>query len=324
MHPIDFAAGLALRGLPHGKRVFVDGWGNSELVDLMDITSAGPPAPVEVTWERSWTDGAVHLRHGAFPSPVRHLPAAASTAFVVAVEPPEPTSRVCVLLPAWNDEGYTTRRRLADHLARHGIASLVLEAALYGSRRVLSRGTPMRTVADMALMSRTVVEEGRSLVSWLSSQGLDAGIAGYSMGGSLAANVGATLDFSLALAPLAAAHAPDAVFVDGVLASSVAWEALGADGRAALRERLGKPSPLRVAPTPPTTTAVLVAATRDGFVPAAATEALHRHWPGSELRRVRAGHATLLWRRMDVLAQAIVDSFARAYGGQVGSTDSAP
>ncbi len=238
----------------------------------------------------------------------------------MAVEPAAATAeRRCVLLPAWNDEGYLTRRKLAERLADYGIGALILEAPLYGSRRIKARGTPIRTVSDFAVMTRGIVEEGRSLTWWAVQHSQLGGVAGYSMGGSLAAAVGASLDCSFALAPLAAAHAPDAVFVDGVLRAAIAWDALGRDARDRLRVTLAMPSVLRIAPTPATSTAVLVGASRDGFVPPAATQAVHDHWPGSELRWVRAGHATLLWRHLDVLAAAIAASFDRVAASAGGA-----
>jgi alpha-beta hydrolase superfamily lysophospholipase len=219
------------------------------------------------------------------------------------------------VLPAWNDEGYSTRLRFASRLAAAGIGSYLLEAPFYGRRRAAPGGSPVRTVADFALLSRSVVEEGRALVAGLAAGGRPVGVAGYSMGGSLAATVGATLDLPMAIAPLAAAHAPAAVFTEGVIRNAVAWDALGRGGRGRLAEVLLRPSLLRVPPTVSTRHAVLVAATGDGFVSPGVTEAIHAHWPGSELRWVRAGHATLLWRRIDVLVGAIVDAFARSKAG---------
>jgi dienelactone hydrolase len=302
MHPIDFGAGIALRFLPGSKRVFSAGWGAPELLELLDITQAGPPPEFEVRWERSWDDHGLHLRHGRFDSPVAGLPHAAAAAFVSSVAPAGGTDRWCVLLPAWNDEGYTTRRKFAHRLAAAGVGALMLEAAMYGQRRPFHGGTPIKTVADFALMTRTIVEEGRGLVDWLHRAGATAGVAGYSMGGSLAATVGATIPYPIALAPLVCS---------GAISKSVAWDALGADGRVRLADQLMRPSVVRLAPTPATKTAVLVGATGDGFVPPEATEAIHQHWPGAEMRWIRRGHASLLWWGIDELTDAIVRSFER-------------
>jgi alpha-beta hydrolase superfamily lysophospholipase len=311
MHPIDFGAGVAVRFLPKSKRVFADGWGDLGLLELLEITDVGPPPEIYVEWERSWHEHGVAVRHGRFGSPVAALPLAADDAFVLEVRPLGHVARMCVLLPAWNDEGFRTRRKIAEGLCRRGIGALMLEAPLYGTRRLAHGGSPIRTVADFALMTRSVVQEGRSLVAWLRRQGMAPGVAGFSMGGSLAATVGATMPYPIALAPLAAAHAPNSVFVAGVLRSSVAWEALGPSGAIRLFDELSRPSVLRIDPGPATTTAVLVGATRDGFVPAEATEAIHSHWPGADMRWIDAGHATLLWRHLKALVAAIGDAFDR-------------
>jgi hypothetical protein len=311
MHPIDRGAGLALRFLPSDKRVFSQGWGDAATIELVDITAAGPPASIDVEWGRPDTSGALVQTDGRFAAPLTGLPDAAQQGHVLHVAPHGDAMGTCVLLPAWNDEGYGTRLRFATRLAARGLASYVLEAPFYGHRRSAPGGSPVRTVADFALLTRSIVEEGRSLVAGLARTGAPTGVAGYSMGGSLAATVGATLDLPIAVAPLAAAHAPSSVFSEGVLSNGVAWDALEPEGRTRLTEVLLGPSLLRIDPTPATRTAVLVGATRDGFVTPPVTKAIHDHWPGSELRWVRAGHATLLWWHIDDLVQAIADSFAR-------------
>ncbi len=312
MHPIDRGAGLVLRFLPSAKRVFSQGWGDAGTMELVDITAAGPPPAIDVDWGRTDTGGAFAQREGRFAAPIAGLPEVAREGHVLHVAPHGDAVGTCVLLPAWNDEGYRTRLRFATRLASRGLASYVLEAPFYGHRRLAPGGSPVRTVADFALLTRSIVEEGRGLVAGLARTGAPTGVAGYSMGGSLAATVGATLDLPIAVAPLAAAYAPSSVFSEGVLSKGVAWDALEPGGRRRLAEVLLGPSLLRIDPTPATRTAVLVGATHDGFVTPPVTQAIHDHWPGSELRWVRAGHATLLWWHIDDLVQAIVDSFARA------------
>jgi hypothetical protein len=59
---------------------------------------------------------------------------------------------------------------------------------------------------------------------------------------------------------------------------------------------------------------VLLAGTRDGFVPTSAVQAIHRHWAGSKMRWVNAGHATLLFTKRDLMVETIVESFDRLEG----------
>jgi pimeloyl-ACP methyl ester carboxylesterase len=138
------------------------------------------------------------------------------------------------------------------------------------------------------------------------------GVSGYSMGGNISALIGAAAGFPVAMAPLAASHSPGPVFLDGVISHGIQWDALGGrDQEPLLREALSSVSVLGLPAPPWSGAAVLVAGRSDGFIPRTAIERLHRHWPGSELRWRRGGHATLLWRQRPVLAGAIADSFER-------------
>jgi len=82
-----------------------------------------------------------------------------------------------------------------------------------------------------------------------------------------------------------------------------------------IADTLGAASALNFPPPPHASYAVLAAPTADGYIPRHAFEALHAHWPGSELRWIKGGHASvLLWRKRE-LAQAIADSFERLRRG---------
>ena len=128
------------------------------------------------------------------------------------------------------------------------------------------------------------------------------------MGGSLAAMVMATAPSPIRAAPLAASYSPAPVFVTSALSGAVEWRALGEGGRDQLFRVLST-ADVRDFPAPPLADcAVLVGAEGDGYVPRDATEAIHHHWPGSQMRWVNAGHATLLFRHKDVLVEAIADA----------------
>ena len=315
MHLIDRGAGVVLRFLGDHERVFRDGWGDSDLLSHIDLARVTPPAAIEIEWDMPRRSDRLVLTNGRFVSPVKCLPEAARQAQVRLVKPSKAARRVCVLLPAWNDEGYATRMRLAKRLAAAGVASILLEAAFYGQRRVDRTGSPIRTVSDFALLSRSVVDEGRAIVSHLVEQGRLAGVSGYSMGGSLAAVVAATVEVPLAVTLLAASYSPHVVFLHGVLRDAVAWKALEPGGRERLADVLETGSVLSVPPSPATRRAVIVAARGDGFVPAESSLAIHHHWPGSEMQWVNGGHASLLWTRPGVLAEAMVHGFDRATWG---------
>jgi hypothetical protein len=313
IHPADRAAAVLIRRGPARLRVFPGGWGDADYVARLGATGllrADLPE-LDITWSptRHLSDRIV--RDGVFPAPT-DLPAAAGTGAVRVIEPPHGTDRLCLLIAAWNDHGYATREQLATRLLERGIGSLILETPYYGSRRVTPAGTQaIATVADFSRMGLGAVTEGRALLEHFRSR-YRMGVSGYSMGGNISALIGAAAGFPVAIAPLAASHSPGPVFLDGVISKGIKWDALGGRGQEQrLRAALSSVSVLDLPAPPWSAAAVLVAGRSDGFIPRRATEALHDHWPGSELRWRPGGHATLLWLRRAELADAIVDSYAR-------------
>ncbi len=321
IHPVDRLGGWLLA---HGRApaVFPDGWGDPAVASRLDLRRhplpALDPPDLRLAALRS-RDGLTVGDVGFEGSP--ELDPRIRTARARIVAPPRPPRGWCVLMPAWNQEGYRARTPMAVGLARRGIAAVVVENPYYGSRRIHPHGPAIRTVAEFASMGRAVIAEALALVTGLRRRG-PVGVTGYSMGGNLAAFVGALGTEPLAVAPLAASHSPGPVYLGGALRRGIAWDALGPDAADRLARLLGAATVLSLPPTPVTARAVLVAARHDGFVPADATIELHRHWPGSELRWVRAGHGTLWWLRRRFLVRAVVDAFARVY--RAGGSAPAP
>lgn len=314
-HPIDLLGGAILSFGPSRLRFFTDGWGDEKVLALMDRLPYGEPDPIDVEWTDGRRDDAVITYDGSFASPASALPEPARLARVRLIEPIAGTDRVCLLMAAWNDHTFETRERLAAELADRGIGSLLLSQPFYGPRRPdPETHQPIRTVADFAAMGSAALAEGRALLAWLRGEEKLAGVSGYSMGGNMAALVSATMPFPVATAPLAASHSPAPVYLDGVLRSGIAWEALGGEDQAErLREFLLRASVLRIEPHPHTAASVIVAARDDAYIPRSAVVDLHDHWPGSELRWLPGGHATMLWWRKRALADAVADAFNRAF-----------
>ncbi len=313
MHPIDrFAAVMVKRG-PRRLRIFPGGWGDpaiaSHLKDIATLQTATPG--ILISWGGVERLDDRTIRDGRFDA-LTDVPHEARTVAVRLIEPLAGTDRLCLLMAAWNDHGYDTRQQLADELLIRGIGTLILEIPFYGSRRVVGIDEqPIQTVADFARMGIGAVTEGRSLLRRFRGE-YTMGVSGYSMGGNIAALIGAAAGFPVAMAPLAASHAPGPVFLDGVISNGIKWETLGGrDQSEKLRDALTSASVLRLPSPPWAPAAVMVAARSDGFIPATAVEQLHEHWAGSELRWARGGHATLLWRQRPKLADAIADSFDR-------------
>lgn len=314
MHPLDRLAQIAFRYSPLRQRVFTAGWGDEAARRLLVVPEElSPPASLAINWvDRAAGDG-ITVADGTFVSPNGDLPLGSEVGVVRLVMPIGGTDRLVVQMAAWNDHGYRTRDRLARMLAERGVGSAILENPYFGRRRPWNDHV-IRTVADFAVMGRAAVDEGRALLAHFGSE-YRVGVTGFSMGGNIAALIGATMDRKVAIAALAASHSPAPVWLDGLAGELIDWRALGGRDQAGrLREELGKATVLAVPPRAHTSHSVILGATGDGYIPQTATEALHRHWPGSELRWFPGGHATLMWRRKTDLVDAIEDSFERAYG----------
>ncbi len=313
IHPVDRLGATILAGGPEHLRFFTDGWGDPAVLDGISVPT-GPPLPIEIDWVSENVEDGIMIEVGIFESPVPDLPAHSRFGAVTRVSPSAGTDRMVVLMAAWNEHDARARLGIARRLARRGIGSLILENPYYGIRRPRDRGgQAIRTVADFFLMGMGAVAEGRALLATIRAAGLTPGVAGYSMGGNVAALISSTMPFPVATAPLAASYSPAPVYLDGALRGGIAWDALGGETHAEPRLRgmllrasvLDRPAPDH-APC-----AVLVAARSDGYVPPEATRALRDHWPGSELRWVSGGHATLLWLHKGALARAVEASFER-------------
>ena len=313
-HPIDLVGGLIVTFGPHRLRFFSEGWGDEDLLDRMTAPD-GEPEPLQITWGRARFHAGNAVTEGVFVSPARDLlPDRARRARVIRIEPPGTSPRSVVLMAAWNEHDPKERVRLAELLAERKVSSYILENPYYGERRPDDvNHQPIRTVSDFFRMGVGAVTEGRGLLATLRDGGREPGVAGYSMGGNVAALVSAMVSFPVATAPLAPSYSPAPVYLDGALRGGIDWTALGGKEAAEdrLRRLLRRASVLDLPAPPHTRHAVLVAARADAYVPSSATRALHAHWPGSELRWSRGGHATLIWWRKPALVDAIVDAFDR-------------
>jgi dienelactone hydrolase len=185
----------------------------------------------------------------------------------------------------------------------------------------------VRCVADLALMGLATVLEARGLLRWLRDEGVEhAGVAGYSMGGQLAAMAGASLPWPVALVPMAPAASPAWVFTEGPMSRGVAWDALGEPDRSRerLRSTLLKLSVLALpAPRDPAR-AIVVGTSQDGVVPPAEMEAIAAHWRGAELRWLPAGHVSGVLLQARALRRAVLDAFARGGLDLSSAAPSAP
>jgi dienelactone hydrolase len=317
MHVLDLFFGLAARG----PLFFQDGWGDRELCDAIDPETLSrrriPRLRVKLGRGRRSFGGV--LREGTFASPEERLPRCSRTARIRLLLPERGARAVAVHLAASGDQGFAVRLRFAAPLLERGIGALVLENAFYGARRPANQPHhAVRCVSDLHLLGAATFQEGRALLRWL-HETLDVenvGVTGFSMGGQMAAMVGASMPFPCAVVPIAASCSPDSVLREGVLRHVAAWAALAADGetldaaRQALWTHLARFSVTTLpAPFAPQA-AIVVGTSSDGVVPPSEMRRIAEHW-GCELRWLPAGHVSAVLRHQGAMRTAIADAFDR-------------
>ncbi len=321
--PVDaHVVDVLFAGLARRARLFAEGWGDEQLLENVAVGTSFLPEPARITpvWGEPRPRREGWFRDGTFTSPLPLLVPAVRTAHVRWLGAGSPPGRsACVVLAASREEGFALRERLYAPLVREGIDLLLLENPYYGLRRPLGqRGGALRTVSDHVLMNLGMVEEARALLAWLRGAGYARlGIAGYSMGGYMAALTAVLFPEPLAVAALAAGASPVPVFTRGLLSWSIAFAELDGARRDAeqARSRLGRIFDLanltRFPPPRQPGAAILLACARDGFVPAAETRALQAHWKHSELRWVNAGHVSAILTERAALCGAVRDALRR-------------
>jgi len=310
LHPFDvFSAWLSAR-----SKLFSGGWGDEVLLarvtDLRAYIDAAPqPA---INWYSSGLRRELHVLDGSFVSPLDLLPEQTAVAHVRAWKR-EGNDTACILLAASRDEGYKVRERIFGSLVQRGLDLYLLENAYYGLRRT-DGGQSLRTVSDHILMIAATLCESRALLMYLKHSYPKLVVAGYSMGGHVAALAAARSPEPVGCAALATGASGAAVYTRGLLQWSVDFRNLPPEspGDRKARERMQQlflsaditqhPAPLRV------DAAVIAGCKRDAYVLQSETERLHSHWRGSTLRWLDTGHfsAPLTSRRAlcDCVAEA--------------------
>lgn len=325
---MDALAALSLRSGRVVPRLFSDGWGDEVLIARYsgEARTEEPVPDLRLVWRGGRRDDGLFVWDAIGASPAPDLPDPARRLSLRLISPFLAPDRVCLLAAAFNDHGFESRSKLATVLARHGIASLLFENPLYGSRRADHRPQAIRSVSDLLVMGHAATLEGRAILASLHERGIPRlGVSGYSMGGNIAALIAATVPFPVAVAPLAPSHSPGPVYTQGVLSRTVAWERLGGTAaRGRLAAILGSASVLHYPAPAAAHAAVLVAGRSDGYIPRHAVLDLHRHWPGSEMRWLTGGHISVFVLHRSELARAVADSFRRLSGCPPGGASGYP
>ncbi len=327
---LHYLTDWALGALMRGGLLYADGFGDlARLEELVERVRRYPgdaaPAEIEIRFDgRPRSALGYRVQRGTFDTPMAELlPEASKRGHVELLLPPEVRHgrepRLCLMLAATAEEGYARRRLWATSLLRHGIGALILENPYYGRRRPAGQlGPSLRTVADQFTMNLVTVDEANALLSWMRRRGHErVGVTGYSQGGMMAAFAAAMVPFPVAAVPRGAGSAAGPIFTTSALTRAFDWDRLAADkgGREEARAFfLSCLEPVNVShhgPPRAPEAAILMGARSDGFIPPRETEHLHRHWKGSELRWLPAGHVTSLVLHRRAQLRAIRDAFDR-------------
>ncbi len=312
-HPVD----KAVAWLSRRSGLFSRGWGDESILAEFSNRARylAAPATVEVEWHAKRKRGSDGCRDGTFPSPLTALPEAVRTVHLRAWTR-EGNRAACVLLAASRDEGYWIRERVFGSLTRRGIDLYLVENPYYGLRRDARRPSDI-TVSDHGMMALGMVLEARALLDFLKPRYRKLAVAGYSMGGHMAALTAAVSPLPVACAALATGASASAIYTRGLLSWSVDFDTLGggAAGSTTARERLrklfdtadvtGYRPPVRV------DAAVVSGCTRDGYVLQSETERLHRHWKGCTLRWIDAGHFSALLTQRRALCDCVEEAVGK-------------
>lgn len=312
-HPLDVVAAW----LTCGSKLFSHGWGDESLLtDLSERTSfTQPPAPIIVHWSsENGTDKNVG-RDGIFQSPLGFLPKQVRTVHLRCWSKVGNTA-ACVILAASRDEGYKMRERIFGDLVGRGVDLYLLENPFYGRRRMTSSAS-LTTFSDHALMNLGMVWEARAMLEYLRNSYAKLAVAGYSMGGHMAAITAAVCPFPLACAALATGASAAPIYTQGLLSWSIDLAALAGEARTRLEasERLRclieAADLTRYTPPLRADAAVLVGCAHDGYVMPTEIQRLHAYWTGSELRWLQAGHVTAVVRKRAFLRDGIADAIEK-------------
>jgi hypothetical protein len=316
VHWLDTAyAWLASR-----RPLFQAGWGDEALLATASESGAFAGPPPEAARPQfgsgQWRQG-VWVRDGTFRSPEPRLTGPVATAHVRWLTlSKSPARSACLVLAGSREEGFALREAVYRPLVLQGTDVLLLENPFSGLRRAPGQRTAaVLTVSDHLLLSVGMLQEARALVAHLQAAGyVRRAVAGYSMGGFIAALVAALSEKPLAVAALAAGTTPAPVFTRGLLSRSVAFRVLGEGhgGQEGARVRLaslfGLADASRLPPPVRPEAAVVVGFLKDGYVSSADTSALHAHWPRSTLRWVDAGHVSALLFHREALRAAVAEA----------------
>jgi pimeloyl-ACP methyl ester carboxylesterase len=316
VHPLDLGY-AALAGWKFGG-----GWGDEAVLRRFDADDPFEPGPEPILprfGEPQPAGAGRCFRDGTFRSPLAgEVPEPVATGRVRHLFRPGARRRATVvLLSGSGEEGYALRSAIHGPLVDAGVELWMLESPFYGARRAPGqRSAELPLVSEQALVNLGMVAEGRGLLLGLRQvQAEPVVVAGYSMGAYMASLVAVRTPFAVGVVALAGGDSARDIYTRSLLSLSIDFHRLGQGDAEAARARLGDfyhrtRLSLRAPPLRPDA-AVVLGARRDGYIPPRETEALHRHWRGSTLLEVDAGHISAVLTGRRALREAVALSVAR-------------
>jgi hypothetical protein len=306
-HPLD----LVVAWLARRSKLFSLGWGDEAIFARLSdrFSYSASPSPIALSWSPGVEHRGTTRRSGTFLSPLELLPESTRTVHVRAWTGAGHEA-ACVFLAASRDEGFRLREHVFGGLCARRFDLYFLENPFYGTRRT-PQGPSQMTVSDQGLMALGMVLEARALLESLRSRYQKLVVAGYSMGGHMAAITAAVTPVAVGCAALATGASASSIYTRGLLSLSVDLDALGdkpdlqTSAKARLAQLFDVADLTRYQLPERPDAAVVAGCKRDGYVFNSETERLHLHWKGSTLRWIPAGHFSALMTSRRALCDCI-------------------
>ena len=233
-----------------GPRFFEKGFGEEAKGKLLNdrieavIRSNASLGSITIDFnETPRTVGNMWLLDGQFLSNAHEfLHDNGKTAFVQMVTPKGKTAEECsglvVHMAATGDEFFGFRRRMvAQHLAEHNIASLLLMVPGYGKRRYPDQKRHyISMLDDYSSCATACILEGAALLEWSHATypSLPLGITGISYGGAMASGAAILAKVPRFALVSCVGSATPAVLVTGALKHEIGWQHLLQAGNGSL------------------------------------------------------------------------------------------